>query len=362
MKNPNRFLGLLIVCLVFLVSARPIYAGALFGSVVEVLDGATISVKVDNRVIKVRLCTVLVPKKDQALAEIAKFHLTSLLKGKQILVSYKGLSGDGSIDALVTLNDVDMGMQMVRDGAATYNRAYDNLIPEQTRRLYAESEQAARDEARGIWQSSARLTAEDFGAVVSQAASAPVSAKEEARRLNDEAYVLIQQGNRKAALPRCREAVRLDPSYAVAHKNLGMILFETGHPEAGLLEIQEAIRLRPDLDKAHQVLGNILLSTRNYEGAIRAYHEAIRLNPKYAKAYYNLSVALMDSGQFAKALVALRETDRLAPNQPGVLLNTGWILNQLGKRAEAREYWKRVLPLGDPVSTMLAEENLQSLH
>src|SRR5712692_8131277 len=84
MKNLNRFLMLLIVCLACLVPFQSAFAGALYGSVVEVVDGSTITVKVDKRLIKVRLCTVLTPRKDQELAEIAKFHLASLLTGKQV--------------------------------------------------------------------------------------------------------------------------------------------------------------------------------------------------------------------------------------------------------------------------------------
>lgn len=359
MKKLNRFLSLLVVCLVCLLPFRPVYAGALYGSVIEVLDGATITVKVDNRLIKVRLCTVLAPKKDQAMAEIAKSHLASLLAGSQVLVAYKGLSADGSIDAVVTLNDVDMGMQMVRDGAASYNRAYDDVLSEQTRRLYAESEQAARTEARGIWQNAPALSAKEFVEPnVPAATSVAISPNEESQRLNHEAYLLVVQHNYKAALPKCREAIRLNPSNASAHKNLGIILAESGHPEQGLLELQEALRLNPDLYEAHNVVGNLLAGLGNYSAAIAEYEEAIRLYPKFAKAHYNLGVAFTWLKQYPKALVAYQEAQRLAPEQPVILINIGWVLYRMGKHAEGREYWKRVLTLGDQVAVLLAEENL----
>ncbi len=359
MKNYSRFLALVIFYLTCFVPVHSVAAAVLWGSVVEVLDGATMMVDVDKRLIKVRLCTVTPPKKGDALAEIATSHLASMTKGKQIAIEYKGLDQDGSIAGIVTLGDADIGMQMVRDGAGAYNRAYDSVLPEQSRRLYEESEQAARREARGIWQQVARSSIQQVDE--SDAGGSPnvaESSNQEARRLNDEAYKLIQEGNYRAALPKCREALRLDPTVAEAHKNLGIVFWQLGNFAEALSECREAIRLEPDFDKAHNLLGTILFSIGNYERSVSAYEEAIRLNPKYAKAYYNLGVSLMEMGQWKKALDAYHKADVLAPHQPMVQLNTGFVLYKLGSRAEARELWKKVLTMDDPVSAMLAEGNL----
>jgi tetratricopeptide (TPR) repeat protein len=362
MKNYCRSLTLVIFCSVCLVPFHSVSAAVLRGSVVEVLDGSTITVNVDKRLIKVRLCTVTAPTKGDALAEIAAFHLASLIKGKQVEIDYKGLDQDGSIAGIVTLTDTDIGMQMVRDGAAKYNRAYDSVLPEQSRRLYEESEQAARREGRGIWQQVARSSGEQVDE--SNAHGSPKVAEspnQEARRLNDEAYTLIQQGNYRAALPKSRGAVRLDPNLAEAHKNLALVFCELGLYAEALPECREAIRLKPDLDKAHNVLGKILSGMRDYEGSVPAYQEAIRLNPRYAKAHYNLGVSLMELGQFKKALAAYQEADALAPNQPIVHLSTAVVLYKLGRRAEAQGLWKKVLTMGDPVAAMIAEANLSRL-
>ncbi|HEY8186705.1 MAG TPA: tetratricopeptide repeat protein [Pyrinomonadaceae bacterium] len=362
MRNYRPFLALVVFSSVWFFPLNSVAAAVLRGSVVEVLDGGTITVNVDSRPIKVRLCTVKPPPKGDALAEIVASHLATLIKWKQVAIEYSGLDQDGSIAGIVTLNDADVGMQMVRDGAAMYNRAYENLLSEQSRRLYEESEQAARREARGVWQQVAPPLAKQGGESASgESPKAAESSRDEARRLNDEAYALIQQGNYMAALPKCREAIRLDRNLAEAHKNLALIFCDLGRYADALPECREAIRLAPDLDKAHNVLGKILFGMRDYEGSVQAYQQAVRLNPQYAKAHYNLGVSLMEMGQFKKALGAYQEADALAPNQPIVQLNIGWVLYKLGSRTEARRTWRKVLTMGDPATALRAEQNLSRL-
>lgn len=359
MKIYCRLLTLAIFCSLSLIPFHSVSAAVLRGSVVEVLDGGTITVNVDKRLIKVSLCTLTPPAKDDALAEVARLHLASFIEGKQIAIDCKGLDHDGTIAGIVMLADADIGMQMVRDGAAAYNRTYDNALPEQSRRLYEESEQAARREARGIWQPVAQSSAKPVSeSKTSELPNVAESSKREARRLNDEAYALMGQGNYRAALPKCREAIRLDPNLPEAHKNLALVFCDLGRYAEALPECREAIRLKPDLDKSHFVLGKILLGMGDYEGCIQANQEAIRLNPRYAKAYFSLGVALRMLGQLEKALAAYQKADALVPNQPDLQLNTGVVLYGLGRKAEARELWKKALTTGDPMAAMLAERNL----
>ncbi|HKC64823.1 MAG TPA: thermonuclease family protein, partial [Pyrinomonadaceae bacterium] len=46
----------------------------------------------------------------------------------------------------------DVGLQMIRDGVAWFERSYESELTEAERQVYANSEQLARNEHRGIWQ------------------------------------------------------------------------------------------------------------------------------------------------------------------------------------------------------------------
>ena len=352
-----------ILLLILLLAVRVVSSSAssntvLRGLVVDAVDGETITLDVDRRLVKIRLCAVTAPKNNHSFAPIARSHLSLLSKGKQAQVEYNGLDRDGIIIGVVTIDQMDVGLQMIRDGAALYNRAYEGDVPIQSRHLYDESEKAAQAESRGIWQSSIKPSIAELDGNRGDASETGASASEIATRLNDEAYALIQQQNYRAALPKIREALRLNPNLADAHKNLALIFSDTGRYLDAVPEGREAIRLRPDSEKAHNVLGKVLLGLKDYDGAIHEFKEAVRLSPRYAKAVYNLGVAYQAAGQFSKSLTTYLQAETLAPNDAAVQLNMGIVLLKLGKRAEARARWTRVLKMGDPVAATSAEQNL----
>jgi endonuclease YncB( thermonuclease family)/Tfp pilus assembly protein PilF len=355
---------LFVVTFISLFACRQVLAATLHGLVVEVLDGENISVRVEKRLIKVRLCALSAPKLSQPLADVAREHLSQLLNGKQVAVEYLGLDRGGPLVAVVTLNDSDIGMQMIRDGAAFYNKSESSELPAQLRGFYEESERLARGEVRGIWQNvlhSANEGSSRSGVEASGEDSKGLASAAEAKRINDDAYVLIQQLNYKSALSRVREALRMDPKLAEAHKNLALIFCDTGKPEEGIAAGLEAIRLKPDSDKAHNVMGKIRFSIGDYPGAVREYGEAIRLNPGDARAHFDLGVTFMRMKQFDRALQAYEEAGRLDRQWAEVELNSGWVLYEMGRRAEARERWQKVLTMNDPVAALKAEANIKEI-
>ncbi|MDV2502756.1 MAG: tetratricopeptide repeat protein [bacterium] len=124
----------------------------------------------------------------------------------------------------------------------------------------------------------------------------------------------------KEALEACKEEIRLKPSNADAHYNLGRMCLEIGNRtlpseidpvlgysgvrlyEEAVTAFKEAIRLKPDFAKAHLNLGVAYGSLSRYEEAIAAYKEAIRLKPDYAGAHYNLGLAYLLIGNLEAAL------------------------------------------------------------
>lgn len=141
------------VCLMLLVLCLPFKAAGvsdLQGKVVEVIDGETVVITYGSNLVKVRLYTICAPKKGHPLAEVARQHLADFLSGKVVSVQYSQRQ-PSVIIGLVFVNGNDIGIQMVRDGAASFNSNYETELSSLTRQLYFESEQAARREKRGIW-------------------------------------------------------------------------------------------------------------------------------------------------------------------------------------------------------------------
>jgi len=126
-------------------------ASELQGKVVQVLDGGTVVVSYANRFATVHLYTVTAPPKDHPLAAVIRQHLADFVLGRMVSIRYARMESD-VINGLVFVNGNDIGLQMVRDGAASYNTQYDRELSEITRQLYLESERAARNERLGIWR------------------------------------------------------------------------------------------------------------------------------------------------------------------------------------------------------------------
>ena len=127
-------------------------ASSLFGKVIEVNSGDVITIHNLNRSVRVKLLGVDAPELDQAFGEVAKKHLTALVLEKSVIVEYTGIAADSSLTGRVLLNNSDIGAQMIRDGAAWFDPNNVTRLSATDRDVYQHSEQAARNERRGLWE------------------------------------------------------------------------------------------------------------------------------------------------------------------------------------------------------------------
>lgn len=127
-------------------------ASSLFGKVIEVNSGDVITVFNLNRPLRVRLLGVDAPEIDQAFGDVARKHLADLIYDKGVLVEYSGIDGDHSVNGRVSLEGIDIGAQMIRDGAAWVDPSSQHRLSATDQEVYQQSENAARSERRGLWQ------------------------------------------------------------------------------------------------------------------------------------------------------------------------------------------------------------------
>jgi len=141
--------GLVLFCVFAGATAK---AASLYGKVIEVNSGDVITIFNLNRPVRVKLLGVDAPEMDQAFGDVAKRHLSDLVFDKGVLVNYSGIAADKSLTGRVSLNDADIGAQMIRDGAAWLDLNNMDRLSATDREVYQQSEQAARSEHRGLWQ------------------------------------------------------------------------------------------------------------------------------------------------------------------------------------------------------------------
>ena len=144
--------SLFFALVVTLCLAGDTRASSFFGKVIEITDGDAITVFNLNRPVRVRLLGVDAPEKDQFYGDVAKQHLKDLIFDKLVSVEYSGIASNGNLVGRVLINGTDVGAQMIRDGVAWYDPSHNSRLTETDRDVYIQSEQAARNEKRGLWQ------------------------------------------------------------------------------------------------------------------------------------------------------------------------------------------------------------------
>ena len=199
------------------------------------------------------------------------------------------------------------------------------------------------------------------------ASEAPQVEKEEltAQEWFERGYVFQQDKNFAEAERAYRKAIELNPSFATAYSNLGLLLHEKlNRTEEAEAAVRKAIELDPSLTKAYYNLGLLLQNLKRSEEAEAAYRKAIELceaspsgdNPLYATAYSNLGILLKNLKRYEEAEAAYRKAIELNPSLPEAYSNLGSLLDDLKRYDEAEAAYRKAIEL-DP-SESAAYNNL----
>lgn len=130
------FIPILLYCPLFAFSAK----------VVKISDGDTITVLQNKQQIKVRLFGIDAPEKKQDYGQRSKQFLASLIAGQVVEVEPKGKDRYKRTLGIIHHKGQDINAQMVLNGYAWAYVKYS--------RIYVDQEKLARENKRGLWQSS----------------------------------------------------------------------------------------------------------------------------------------------------------------------------------------------------------------
>lgn len=119
---------------------------------------------------------------------------------------------------------------------------------------------------------------------------------------NNLAIALNEEGKTAEAIANLQEAVRLRPSYGVAHFNLATLYAKAGRFDEAARHQHEAVRLYPRFADARNNLGQILATRGEMESAARQLRQALEIDPTLGDAHFNLAVVLAKRGRSEEAL------------------------------------------------------------
>lgn len=194
----------------------------------------------------------------------------------------------------------------------------------------------------------------------------------EAKKAFNDANQAFKQGKTSEALDKYKEAVTLEPGFALAHYWMGNVYkkqkdfvnatkaYQTAIEKdkkmvsayAALGYVQElqrkfndaintyqaAISIDPDEKRAHYGLGEVNRKQENYKQAVPFYQKALEIDPSYDDALKGLGICNMELGDFesaAAALDAAAQITRSRSEKASTYLRLGDAYRQLKRYDEA---------------------------
>jgi tetratricopeptide (TPR) repeat protein len=132
----------------------------------------------------------------------------------------------------------------------------------------------------------------------------------------DEGVKMIREGRFDQARVKLEEAHRLAPGNATIENLLGIAETKLGHIDAGNRDYRNAIRIEPSLAAAHKNLGFNLLMAKDFSHAEPELREALRLDPRDTFVHYYLVLLALATGRDAEALLQASHAGPLIDNDP----------------------------------------------
>ena len=124
---------------------------------------------------------------------------------------------------------------------------------------------------------------------------------------------LYDDNNLPDALAQYLIVRQLNPRFADAYVNAGIIYAKQGNQSEAVYHFTTALSLKPGSPSVHYNMAVALQAQGRLEEAMAHYHEVLRLDPDHVGGHYNLGVALMDLKRWNEAIPHFSAAVRLNP-------------------------------------------------
>ena len=168
---------------------------------------------------------------------------------------------------------------------------------------------------------------------------------------NDRGVILAANGLFADALSCFERAVALNPGYNEARNNLGRGLRSLGRLDEAVTQFELVLKSTPDSPVAHFNLASVFELAGQNPDAEKHYRSAISLRPDFVDAHIHLASLLQDMDRLPEALAHAERAVTLRPDSAGARNNLGNILRALGRRDDAIAQYETALRI-DPNSFM----------
>jgi protein O-GlcNAc transferase len=157
--------------------------------------------------------------------------------------------------------------------------------------------------------------------------------------------VVAHQMRRPEAAALVGRAVMLDPDFAEAHNDRGVILGANGQVADALSCFEKAVALKPGYTEARTNLARALRSLGRLDEAVRQFELALQDLPESPVAQFNLAAMLELVGRDADAEIHYRSAIALRPDFADAHLHLAGLLQRIDRTADALAHAERAVAL-----------------
>jgi TolB-like protein/Tfp pilus assembly protein PilF len=140
-----------------------------------------------------------------------------------------------------------------------------------------------------------------------------------------------------AAEAAFRRAIAIDPSYALAHRNLGHVLSQMGRHREARAAVQRAREVDPLYAMNHAISSQVAFQARDYPAALEYARQTIIVDPDFWIGYVHLGQVYEQLGEADLALEAFANAARLSRGNSKPISFRGHVLAKLRRMDEARD-------------------------
>ena len=152
------------------------------------------------------------------------------------------------------------------------------------------------------------------------------------------------QENQKAR--DCYEkAIEIDPIYVEAHYNLGVVFKELGDLQKAKSCLEKTIEINPNYAGAYSNLGVLFKELGDLQKAKACYEKAIKINPNHVDAHYNLGVLFKELGDLQKAKACFEKAIEINPNHVEAYGNLGVLFKKLEEHQKAKYCYEKAIAI-----------------
>ena len=132
-----------------------------------------------------------------------------------------------------------------------------------------------------------------------------------------------------------RKAIAIDPSYAQAHRVLGIVLASMGRHEEARTAMRRARELDSFYPMQHALSAHAEFLAHDYKAGQKFAEQAIAVGPTFWIGYFQLALVHERMGNNELALNALNDAEALSGGNSKIVSLRGYILAKVGRTNEA---------------------------